>query len=106
MTPDRNAKLRGPAYAGVPPPARTSEDLPRWAFILVGAVALTFLLALVRFAIDLLGVVFLIILVGFSIRTISDWLTEEESVSAWAMSAVSTGLMGTMLVGLWIFSAP
>jgi Big-like domain-containing protein len=103
---DQDGKLRGPTYAGGPPPERSSEDVPRWAFILIAAVVLTLLLALVRFAIDLLGVVFLIILVGFSIRTVSDWLTEGESVSAWAVSAVSTGLIGTMLVGLWIFSSP
>ena len=104
---DHDGKLRSPIYAGGPPPPdRSSDDLPPWAFILVVAVALTLLLALLRYAIDLLGVVFLIILVGFSIRTVGDWLTENESVSAFAVSAVSTGLMGTMLVGLWVFSSP
>jgi hypothetical protein len=103
---DQDGKLRGPTYVGGPPPDRSSDDLPRWAFILVVAVSCTLLLALVRYAIDLLGVVFLIILVGFSIRTVGDWLTENESVSAWAVSAVSTGLIGTMLVGLWVFSSP
>ncbi len=104
---DHDGKLRSPIYAGGPPPPdRSSDDLPPWAFILVVAVSLTLLLALLRYAIDLLGVVFLIILVGFSIRTVGDWLTENESVSALAVSAVSTGLMGTMLVGLWVFSSP
>ena len=103
---DHDGKQIGPAYAGGPVPVRPSDDLPRWAVILVVATALTLFLALIRFAIDLLGVVFLIILVGFSIRTISDWLTESEAVSAWAVSAVSTGLLGTMLVGLWVFSSP
>jgi Bacterial Ig-like domain (group 3) len=102
---DHDAKLGGPTYAG-PPPDRSSDDLPRWGFILVVAISLTLLLALLRYAIDLLGVVFLIMLVGFSIRTVGDWLTESESVSAWAVSAVSTGLIGTMLVGLWVFSSP
>jgi len=105
MPPDHD-KLRGPTYAGAPPPDRSSDDLPRWAFILVVAIACTLLLALLRYAIDLLGVVFLIILVGFSLRTVGDWLTENESVSVWAVSAVSTGLIGTMLVGLWVFSPP
>jgi hypothetical protein len=106
MSPDHDGKLRGPTYAGGPPPDRSSDDLPRWAFILVVAIACTLLLALVRYAIDLLGVVFLIILIGFSLRTVGDWLTENESVSVWAVSAVSTGLIGTMLVGVWVFSPP
>ena len=69
------------------------------------AARLTLLVALLRYAIDLLGVVFVIILVGFAIRAISDWLTEGESVSGWAMSALSLGLMGTVLVGLWLFNS-
>jgi len=103
---DHDGKSRGPTYAGGPPPDRSSDDLPRWAFIVVVAISCTLLLALLRYAIDLLGVIFLIVLVGFSIRTVGDWLTENESVSVWAVSAVSTGLMGTMLVGLWVFSSP
>ncbi len=106
MPPDHDGKLRGPTYAGGPLPDHSSDDLPRWAFILVVAVACTLLLALVRYAIDLLGVVFLIILIGFSLRTVGDWLTENESVSVWAVTAVSTGLIGTMLVGVWVFSPP
>src|SRR6185295_211492 len=102
MSLDRDSKLRSPTYTAGPPPDRPSDDLPPWAFILVVVVSLTLFLALLRYAIDLLGVVFLIILVGFSIRTAGDWLTENESVSAWAVTAVSTGLIGTMLVGLWV----
>ncbi len=48
---------------------------------------------------------FLIILVGFSIRAVSDWLTEGESVSAWALAAVFAGLFGTVLVGFWLFGS-
>ena len=66
---------------------------------------MTLLVALLRFAIDLLGVVFLIISVGFSIRTISDWLTEGESVSAWALGAVMSGLAGTAFVVMWLFGS-
>ena len=88
------------------PPAQSGEDVPRW---LVDPRAwspgLTLLVALLRYAIDLLGVVFVIILVGFAIRALSDWLTEGESVSGWAMSALSLGLMGTVLVGLWLFNS-
>ena len=64
------------------PRTQSSEDVPRWLVVLGMAAACTLLVALLRYAIDLLGVVFLIILVGFSIRAVSDWLTEGESVSA------------------------
>jgi len=87
------------------PPAQSGEDVPRWLVILGLVAGLTLLVALLRYAIDLLGVVFVIILVGFAIRALSDWLTEGESVSGWAMSALSLGLMGTALVGLWLFNS-
>jgi hypothetical protein len=87
------------------PRAQSSEDVPRWLVILGVVAACTLLVALLRYAIDLLGVVFLIILVGFSIRAVSDWLTEGESVSAWALAAVFAGLFGTVLVGLWLFGS-
>lgn len=87
------------------PPAQSGEDVPRWLIVLGLVAGLTLLVALLRYAIDLLGVVFVIILVGFAIRALSDWLTEGESVSGWAMSALSMGLMGTALVGLWLFNS-
>jgi Bacterial Ig-like domain (group 3) len=87
------------------PRVQTSEDVPRWLLVLGIVAALTLLIALLRYAIDLLGVVFLIILVGFSIRAISDWLTEGESVSGWALAAVVAGLMGTVMVGLLLFGS-
>jgi len=87
------------------PPAQSGEDVPRWLVILGLVAGLTLLVALLRYAVDLLGVVFVIILVGFAIRALSDWLTEGESVSGWAMSALSLGLMGTVLVGLWLFNS-
>ncbi len=87
------------------PPAQSGEDVPQWLVILGLVAGLTLLVALLRYAIDLLGVVFVIILVGFAIRALSDWLTEGESMSGWAVSAVSLGLMGTVLVGLWLFSS-
>ena len=87
------------------PRAQSGEDVPRWLLILALVAGLTLLLALLRYAVDLLGVVFVIILVGFAIRTLSDWLTEGESVSAWAMSAVSVGLAGSVLVGLWLVNS-
>jgi Bacterial Ig-like domain (group 3) len=85
------------------PAVQTSEDVPRWLVVLGLVAGLTLLVALLRYAIDLLGVVFLIIVVGFSIRALSDWLTEGESVSRWATAAVTAGLCGTALVGLWLF---
>ena len=87
------------------PPAQSGEDVPRWLVLLGLAAGLTLLVALLRYAIDLLGVVFVIILVGFAIRAVSDWLTEGESVSGWAMSALSLGLTGTVLVGLWLLNS-
>lgn len=85
--------------------AQSGEDVPRWLIVLGLVAGLTLLVALLRYAIDLLGGVFVIILVGFAIRALSDWLTEGESVSGWAMSALSMGLMGTALVGLWLFNS-
>jgi len=76
--------------------------VPRWLVVLGAVAGCTLFVALVRYAIDLLGVVFVIILVGFAIRAVSDWLTEGESVSGWAMSALSLGLTGTVLVGMWL----
>lgn len=87
------------------PPAQSGEDVPRWLVILGLAAGLTMLVALLRYAIDLLGVVFVIILVGFAIRALSDWLTEGETVSGWAVSAVAVGLVGTVVVGLWLFNS-
>ena len=87
------------------PPAQSGEEVPRWLVILGLVAGFTLLVALLRYAVDLLGVVFVIILVGFAIRAFSDWLTEGESVSGWAMSALSLGLMGTVLVGLWLVSS-
>ena len=87
------------------PTVQTTEEVPRWLVVLALTAALTLLIALLRFAIDLLGVVFLIIFVGFSIRTLSDWLTEGESVSMWALAAVGSGLGGTTLVVMWLFGA-
>jgi hypothetical protein len=87
------------------PRTQPSDDVPRWLIILGIVAACTLLVGLLRYAIDLLGVVFLIILVGFSIRAVSDWLTEGESVSLWALAAVFAGLFGTVMVGLWLFGS-
>lgn len=87
------------------PQAQSGEDVPRWLVILGLAAGLTMLMALLRYAIDLLGVVFVIILVGFAIRALSDWLTEGESVSGWAISALALGLVGTVVVGVWLFNS-
>ena len=87
------------------PPAQSGEDVPRWLVGLGFLAGVALLIALLRYAIDLLGVVFVIILVGFAIRAISDWLTEGESVSGWAMSALSLGLTGTVLVAVWLVNS-
>jgi Bacterial Ig-like domain (group 3) len=98
---DKRISPPAPFNTGLPP-VQTTEEVPHWLIILGLTAALTLLVALLRYAIDLLGVVFLIILVGFSIRTISDWLTEGESVSAWALGAVGSGLAGTAFVVMWL----
>jgi Bacterial Ig-like domain (group 3) len=98
---DKGIGAPAPFNTGLPP-VQTTEEVPSWLVVLGLTAALTLLVALLRYAIDLLGVVFLIILVGFSIRTISDWLTEGESVSAWALGAVVSGLAGTTFVVLWL----
>ena len=87
------------------PPAQSGEDVPRWLVGLGSLAGVALLVALLRYAVDLLGVVFVIILVGFAIRAISDWLTEGESVSGWAMSALSLGLTGTVLVAVWLLNS-
>lgn len=101
----RNRDVQQESFETGLPPAQSGEDVPRWLVILGMAAGLTLLVALLRYAVDLLGVVFVIILVGFAIRALSDWLTEGESISGWAMSALSLGLMGSVLVGLWLFSS-
>ena len=87
------------------PRAASTDDVPRW--LIVGAVlacgALT--LALLRYAIDLLGLVFVIVLAGFSIRALTDWLTDRDSVSMGSIAAVLVGLLGTVAVGVWLFGS-
>lgn len=85
--------------------SQEAEQSPRWLPALGLAVVFTLVAALARFAIDLLGVVFLIIVVGFSLRAISDWLTETDTVSGWSIAAVVLGLAGTVLVGTWLFGS-
>jgi hypothetical protein len=101
----RDKGLKPESFETGLPPASSGEDVPRWLAVAGLAAGLTLVVALLRYALDLLGVVFVIILVGFAIRAVSDWLTEGESVSGWAVSALSTGLMGTVLVGLWLFNS-
>lgn len=86
-------------------PGEENGANPRWLPALGLAVVLTLVAALARFAIDLLGVVFLIVVVGFSLRAISDWLTEADTVSGWSIGAVVLGLAGTVVVGTWLFGS-
>jgi hypothetical protein len=82
------------------------DNVPRWLLLagIAGGVGLALLL--VRYAIDLLGLVFIIVLVGFSIRTLTDWLSDSDTVSAGSLAWVFVGLFGTALVALWIFGSP
>ena len=83
--------------------ARTGDALPRWLFIAGVTAGVALALVLLRFAIDLLGLVLLLVLVGFSIRALSDWLSDDDSVSGWSLLAVGLSLAGTIFVGLWLF---
>jgi hypothetical protein len=74
--------------------------------VAVGALAAAaIVLALLRYAVDLLGLVSVTVLVGFSIRTLTDWLTDSESVSGWSLAAVFAGAVGTAAAGLWLFGS-
>lgn len=86
-------------------PRTGDPPAPRWLAVLGLAIVLTLVGALARYAIDLLGIVFLIIVVGFSLRAISDWLTEGDSVSGWSIGAVAVGFAGTMAVATWLFGS-
>lgn len=86
-------------------PRTGDPPAPRWLAVLGLALVLTLVGALARYAIDLLGIVFLIIVVGFSLRAVSDWLTEGDSVSGWSIGAVAIGFAGTMAVATWLFGS-
>jgi len=81
------------------------DDAPRWLVVAGAAAGIAVTLALLRYAIDLLGVVFVIVLVGTSIRTLTDWLTDSDGVSPWSIAAVFISLFGTAVVGLWLFES-
>jgi cytoskeletal protein RodZ len=74
----------------------------RWFIVVGGGVGLVLLAALLRFAIDVLGVVFLLLFVGLAIRAASEWLSDDESASGWVLSALGLSLVGTALVGVWL----
>lgn len=82
------------------------DNVPRWLVLVGIAGGVGLALLLVRYAIDLLGLVFIIVLVGFSIRTLTDWLSDSDTVSAGSLAWVFVGLFGTALVALWIFGSP
>jgi hypothetical protein len=83
----------------------TGDEVPRSIVALGALAAVAIVVALLRYAVDLLGLVSIIVLVGFSIRTITDWLTDGESVSGWSLVAVLAGAVGTAAAGLWLFGS-
>jgi hypothetical protein len=85
--------------------ALRTDRAPRSLILLGVCVALALTLVLLRYAIDLLGLVFVIVVVGFSIQAVTDWLTDGESVSFWSIAAVCTGLVGTALVATWLWGS-
>lgn len=82
-----------------------ADELPRWLVAVGALAAAAIVVALLRYAVDLLGLVSVTVLVGFSIRTLTDWLTDSESVSGWALAAVVAGAAGTAAAGLWLFGS-
>jgi hypothetical protein len=83
----------------------STDRVPRWLILFALVLGLTLALVLLRYAIDLLGLVFVIVAVGFTIRALTDWLTDAESVSFWSIAAVCMGLAGTFVVGTWLFGS-
>jgi hypothetical protein len=85
--------------------ASRTDEVPRWLTLLGVSIGLALTILLLRYAIDLLGLVFVIVVVGFSIRALADWLTDAESVSFWSVAAVCAGVLGTAFVGAWLFGS-
>jgi hypothetical protein len=86
-------------------PASAHEDrsgIARWLIVGGAGIGLALLAALLRFALDVLGVVFLLLFVGLAIRAASEWLSDEESASGWLLSALGWSVVGTALVGVWL----
>jgi hypothetical protein len=83
--------------------AGAHADLPR-SVVLSGAVLLSLaIILLLRFAIDVAGMVCILMVIGFGGRAASNWFTEGDSTAGWALGGVALGMFGTVLVGAWIF---
>jgi len=82
-----------------------ADEVPRWLVAVGALAAAAIVVALLRYAVDLLGLVSVTVLVGFSIRTLTDWLTDSETVSGWSLAAVVAGAAGTAAAGLWLFGS-
>jgi hypothetical protein len=63
------------------------------------------IILLVRYAIDVAGIVFVLMVTGFGFRTVSDWLSEGDSTAGWALGGVGLGIVGTLLVSTWLFGS-
>lgn len=83
----------------------TADDVPRWLIVSGACVGVALALGLLRYAIDLLGLLFVIVLVGFSIHALTDWLTNRDSVSTGSIATVCISLFGTLAVGVWLFGS-
>jgi hypothetical protein len=82
---------------------RSGAVVPRWVFIAGVTTAVALALVLLRFAIDLLGLVLVFVLVGFSVRALGDWLSDDDSVSGSSLLAAALSLAATIAVGVWLF---
>jgi hypothetical protein len=91
-----------PSGASWPPseePSRASSDspIPAWLLVVVFVAALTLLVTLLRYAIDLLVIVSVVWLVGWSVRAVLDRLRGDTD-GVWAFGAVAVSLAGAALV--------
>ena len=83
----------------------TTDDVPRWLIVSGACVGVALALGLLRYAIDILGLLFVIVLVAFSIHALTDWLTNRDSVSTGSIATVCISLFGTLAVGVWLFGS-
>ena len=79
--------------------------------LLVAAISLpvTLFVVLLRYAIDLLGLVCIVMIVARSTRdALADWWGgdsfDEELDARWAIAAVAVGIVGTAVSVVWLFS--
>jgi hypothetical protein len=81
--------------------AEVASRYPRWLLVTVFVVAGTLLVAMLRFAIDLLAVVCVVWLLGWTGHRVADWLFGEDA-PVWAAAQVFLTLVAAILVLEWV----